>query len=779
MAQLFAFKILHFIEYFVLHNFNFLDSFSLVRNSVNMLKNKIIAIVIFLLAACSRDSEPEEKQIPDNIAPEVEFAIAGFPENPSTTEPVVVSNQIEVNISARDAGGIDKIEAFIDEDKVGEDSSAPYQIIVDISAYTSKNATSNKYKNYILKVVATDKSGNTSSIEQIINIDNELPAIVEVSLMNETVINGIDNTVTFRVSDNEALNSVKTYINNNLISEITDGNYEISINTLELEDGNNIFKIDAIDAAGNLASYIVNFVSDNTGPEISLDEIEESQIIDEILNLNPTITDSYSNVLSMEILLNDTSVNLLQGMDEYFFEFDPEKFPTGNNVLKLIAKDVLENESTIEIPINIHRRLITINIPENRIDNGMKLAIAFVSKMDGSLIQSKEILAGDREISFSVAEEFDNDTEFMLSFYLEENPYSNSAYISTHQNLTRSNPNVLNLAKPKYLGSQNAYGTEIPASNFLSNDNIIANGGTFINGRTRSTSRSSAYYAHLDSEKKHLSIATSDLSIPSPFNEFYLYMNNSGVYKYKIVDNPVPGGYILDKTTFTSENIERHYFSVPNSSDSYPDFFLEIFGATTLEDDYLNNYHQIYNTDRNIFFYEQNFYYDLNSSFEKYKHTFSWANYYTERRGIPLDTYDIPAWTLDYSNNGNTVYINAEQSEPILGRLYCVDSDYELHPPYYWTITFDSRKLQEVVIPDLPDNIFHTITEAQNNNTIKVTGVSIYSYQNIMDYDMYIQKVLKDNRDILDVTDWFNSIHKSPQSNYWYGANVDFPFNNY
>ena len=128
--------------------------------------------LVLLLLSCSSDSENPTPE-PDTIAPTVSFTINGFS---SGSGPIVVSDQIEININAQDAGGIAKVEAFIDNQKVGEDTTTPFNIVVDLSGYASKDLSA-KSQNYTLRVVATDTSGNTSSQEQPITIVSETPLI--------------------------------------------------------------------------------------------------------------------------------------------------------------------------------------------------------------------------------------------------------------------------------------------------------------------------------------------------------------------------------------------------------------------------------------------------------------------------------------------------------------------------------------------------------------------------------------------------------------------------
>ena len=86
---------------------------------------------IFVLFSCSSESD-EPTPEPDVIAPVVDFSILGSSSS-SNSETPIVSNQIVVEIDANDAGGVAKVEAFINNEKVGEDTTAPYQITIDVS----------------------------------------------------------------------------------------------------------------------------------------------------------------------------------------------------------------------------------------------------------------------------------------------------------------------------------------------------------------------------------------------------------------------------------------------------------------------------------------------------------------------------------------------------------------------------------------------------------------------------------------------------------------------
>src|SRR5690606_8588297 len=89
--------------------------------------------VLFILSiSCSKD----EDEAPDTTPPSMAFTIKGITQN--NAQPPVIGNTIEIEIDAQDAKGISKVEAFLDDSKVGEDNEAPFKITIDLTQYSKK-----------------------------------------------------------------------------------------------------------------------------------------------------------------------------------------------------------------------------------------------------------------------------------------------------------------------------------------------------------------------------------------------------------------------------------------------------------------------------------------------------------------------------------------------------------------------------------------------------------------------------------------------------------------
>ncbi len=721
-------------------------------------------IFVLSLFSCSSDSE-EPAPEPDVVAPTADFEIAGF-SNSSSSEPIVVSNQIEINIDARDAGGVAKVEAFINDQKVGEDTTAPYQIIVDISGYASKHFQTGKFRDYTLKIVVTDTSGNTASQEQIINIDNELPVISEVSLETETVINGETNEVTFNIADNESLKEVKTYINNELLSEIVDDNYQINIDTRNLADGGNTFSIEATDIADNTATFEVAFIVDNTGPEMVVPDLVEGQILDETLSIVPEVTDAFSEVVSLEILFGDTQLALIENASDYQIDFNPELFSTGTGLLRFIGTDSLGNVSETSISIEILRRLIAINFPASYYNPVFARIYVFASTMDGEILDVKRIFEDTQRIVLRTDIEINPDSEFMLTIgEYQTGAFGNASEFTTLQNLTPSSLSTINLKTYPRFEAGPTQPLRFPATGFDPDDLLgissegFGYGGSFF----RETSELS-----LDRRRNISSTINTDF-IYLPLFNFDL-----NEYSYYVADWEFPSDFVLTPDIFVSEGVERRTYEPILTSGSYESSNIWIAGYFN-EDEFQNNvYHRIYgigygfNPQGGIPYY-------FNNIFHKYRYNVRINNYYTERTGEPLNSFQTLDWAVDYNFANNEIDLVKNGNGHSVGKIF-INSDSPvvidgLNVSYRWNLLFDSEKMDKIVLPKIPEEIqtwgFYQIYE---QNTMEVQQAEIKRYDGIESYNEYLDKVIKNNEFSYLVSPVMESTFKSSVNGVYFRA---------
>lgn len=708
------------------------------------LSYQLLLIVLFALSSCSSDSEnPSPEPEPDVVAPNVTFNIAGSSNTSSGTTPVF-SNQITINISAQDAGGVAKVEAYINDQKVGEDVTSPFQIVIDLTGYTSKIPSSGKFQDYTLKIVATDTSGNQSSSEQVIHIDNELPAITNVSIESGGVINGDTNLVTFSVSDNEGLKSVKVILNNQLLQEFTDDVYEFNINTLDLSEGENSFSIEAIDLANNTAEFNVQFFADNTGPEIIVPNLVDGQILDESIVFAPQVQDQFSNVVSFTANLN--GVPLLESTTDQTGEvlIDPEELAIGEVSFELVASDELGNETTLNWTNQVLRRLFRVQMESDFFENTWFGFHILISEMDGSFIMLKSAKITDTELILHAPGEFPLDKEYMVSFIAEENQGS---WIETHmtvvQNLTRSNFTQINFTAPD---GESITQQTIPMSGFLGVEAIIGRGHGF-----QSTH---------DPNLETFSLESYDGAGYNPYNSYYLigyHLGEDPSYGYLKIDNPWDTGFTINKSDFIFDNINQGTTSFTGNGLSSYDHNLSIWGFEKAEDVDKKLSHLIYDSN-NTFgpIGTDNYYYP--TVFEEYQHHFRLNNYNTYRNGLPAPEYLLPDWTVEHSQTGNEVSIIKTGLGHTVGRLI-VEIGSETDGSQLMPILFKSAHEGPIYLPMIPKELSNlNVYPIFQNQTYSVEYSELISFDTITTYEEYLENVITNYKEHTEVAPIMESI---------------------
>jgi len=159
---------------------------------MNAIKFSISFLALCIVISCSSDSN---EIIDDTTPPKLNISIEGLEE--INNGPLTVSDKIILNIEAQDTSGLEKVEAFIDDEKVGEDLTSPFQIIIDLSGYSSKSESGKtRFQNHTLKVVATDKVGNESTIEKVLNIEN-IARLISINIPEGFYNNSMDRVYVF------------------------------------------------------------------------------------------------------------------------------------------------------------------------------------------------------------------------------------------------------------------------------------------------------------------------------------------------------------------------------------------------------------------------------------------------------------------------------------------------------------------------------------------------------------------------------------------------------
>ena len=132
-------------------------------------------------------------------------------------------------------------------------------------------------------------------------------------------------------------------------------------------------------------------------------------------------------------------------------------------------------------------------------------------------------------------------------------------------------------------------------------------------------------------------------------------------------------------------------------------------------------------------------------------------------------------WTIDYTFLDNQINITNSGIGHTVGKIF-IDSDTPevingLNISYRWNLVYDSQKQNQVILPEIPEEIqswgFYTIYE---NGGFKVRQVEIKGYQGIPDYNGYLDGVIKNNTYPYTVSPKMESKFKSIVPGYYHRA---------
>ena len=275
-----------------------------------------------------------ELTVGDSVAPSVSLT------SPSAT---VTAFPFDMTASASDNVGVKKVEFYIGTTKVGEDSTAPYEISVANYA----NGT------YTFKAVATDNAGNTAESTSSITInyaDTSAPVVNITAPSNASTVRGTV-TITAEALDNIAVSKVEFYVDNVKIGEDTTEPYTYAWNTTGLQNfSTHSLKAIAYDSSNNTVTDNDTSVtvdnSDNVAPTVNVTAPSNggSYSPGALVSITASASDNVA-VSKVQFYIN----NILVSEDlssPYEMPWDTTGLSDGSYAIKAIAFDTTGNTAT-------------------------------------------------------------------------------------------------------------------------------------------------------------------------------------------------------------------------------------------------------------------------------------------------------------------------------------------------------------------------------------------------------------------------------------------------
>ncbi len=222
-------------------------------------------------------------KIPDTNAPTVNLS--------SSASKVTTASPITLTAAATDNVGVTKVEFFDGVTKLGEDTTVPFEQIINLA---SENSGA---KIYTAK--AFDAAGNSTSSSPVtvnVTIADVTPPTVSLSSSstNVTAVGAV--TLTANPADNVGVGKVEFFDGATKLGEDLTAPYEQTVNFTIANNGSKSYTAKVFDAAGNSTSsnavdVLVN-IPDTTGPTISLSSSSTNVTTISAITLTATPTDN-------------------------------------------------------------------------------------------------------------------------------------------------------------------------------------------------------------------------------------------------------------------------------------------------------------------------------------------------------------------------------------------------------------------------------------------------------------------------------------------------------
>jgi outer membrane protein assembly factor BamB len=287
----------------------------------------------------------------DNIPPLIQFKKPN-PESWFKNEKVNIEGYVEDNES-----GVERVT--IDDVPINVRSDGSFTV-----SYTLKKELDN-----LITGIVYDNFGNNSKATLVLNLDKTPPGITITAPALNTFTKEVVANLEFTVKDLES--GVKqVFIKGKSIPFQSQGNYLYPLN---LSEGKNDFKINAIDQVGNQSEVVSSLFLDSTPPLINVTFPQDNTELFAIAtNARGSVTDKGSGLQSFRINQQEVTVNtdgtflvpipVLSGKNTYLFEATDK---VGNTSQKTITVKGVEH---IVVQLTIGSLVIIVNDKEAIID---------------------------------------------------------------------------------------------------------------------------------------------------------------------------------------------------------------------------------------------------------------------------------------------------------------------------------------------------------------------------------------------------------------------------
>lgn len=283
------------------------------------------------------------------------------------TSPVnnsIVKGMVQINATALDNVGVERVDFLVDGVPVGSDTVPPYS--------ATWNSDTVNETTHTISARAFDAGNNSAEDSVVVTVDRTPPAIVFTTPQsiggNPPLLAGTV-PVQFNVTDKSVVNRLDFFVDNVQRATLAPP-FSYLLNTVSLSDGLHTLRGNAADAAGNIGTATLTVRSDNTRPKVEINSPKSGDLVSGIFTVDTTISDANkigSAAFYVDGTLKGTTSN--PASDNVTFNWDTTREIGKNHTLLLDAFDKAGNENSATVSVILINDLIppqvAISLPPN------------------------------------------------------------------------------------------------------------------------------------------------------------------------------------------------------------------------------------------------------------------------------------------------------------------------------------------------------------------------------------------------------------------------------
>lgn len=286
------------------------------------------------------------------------------------TENDTISGIIKVSGTTTDAGtGVKTISLLLDNKAFQTPTGSSFSYDLDTTTIADGAHT--------LQLSATDVAGNTTTLTRNFTVKQPDKTPPQVVISSPTTNQGLSGSIVVKATaiDNVAVTKTELYINNLLVTTITNGTLNYTFDTTSVADGTVTFLVKAYDAASNTSSAmvsanVINTRPDTTPPTVTITTpVNNAQVADSII-VTGSATDDSGSINKTTLAIDGTAIATAN--TPFSFGVNTTLLSNGNHVLRVTAVDASSNAGFAEVTINVQNVIpdttppkVTITAPKS------------------------------------------------------------------------------------------------------------------------------------------------------------------------------------------------------------------------------------------------------------------------------------------------------------------------------------------------------------------------------------------------------------------------------